>query len=354
MSMTVNEPKSSFNNPQVVILKRGWIDYLKIMILGFLILFLILSFFNARNYESVQKTYYSEEFREISAIYATDNYRKLGLINLNGLILSDSVAGGSNPLAMETVITPGKIWDRIGYLMDNNDIEGAIIKISSPGGMVSASEEIAHYINLLARKMPVYVYSDDILASGAYFAAAPANKIYSHPEAEVGGIGVIYEIPNLESLLENKLGVYMETYKSGRYKDINSPYRSRTGDEKQVIQEMVNETSKDLIKNIAVYRKLPEKAVAELATGQVWRGIKAKELKLTDDTMHLNELIDRVKREMKITGEVVLIEYSPPPVSIFEELVLMARQAVYKQDALTALSDRFINRPAGLYYLYYH
>lgn len=146
-------------------------------------------------------------------------------------------------------------------------------------------------------KKPVYVSMGSMAASGGYYISAPADKIYASPETMTGSLGVIMHGYNYEKLAK-KYGVEFETIKSGPHKDIMSPTREMTGEEREILQNMINNSYDQFVKVIADGRGMTENEVRKIADGRIYDGRQAKENHLIDDFGHLDDVIAAMKTDI--------------------------------------------------------
>ncbi len=124
---------------------------------------------------------------------------------------------------------------------DNAEVKALILRVNTPGGGVVESAEIHDKIVQIQEeaKKPVYVSMAGMAASGGYYISAPADKIFAHPDTMTGSLGVIMQGLNYSELAE-KLGIDFMTIKSGKHKDIMSPTREMTKEEKEIMHSMLN------------------------------------------------------------------------------------------------------------------
>ncbi|MFK4391932.1 protease-4 [Peribacillus frigoritolerans] len=192
--------------------------------------------------------------------------------------------------------------DKLKMAEENDDIKGIILRVNSPGGGVVESAEIHEKIlDIKKVKKPVYVSMGSMAASGGYYISAPADKIYASPETMTGSLGVIMHGYNYEKLAK-KYGVEFETIKSGPHKDIMSPTREMTGEEREILQNMINNSYDQFVKVIADGRGMTEKEVREIADGRIYDGRQAKENHLIDDFGHLDDVIAAMKTDIGKKG----------------------------------------------------
>jgi protease-4 len=157
-----------------------------------------------------------------------------------------------------------------------------LLDIDSPGGSATGSEVLYRAIQRVAEVKPVYAYVRGMGASGGYYLACAASKVYALPTALVGSIGVIYLRPVLEQLL-SKVGVEFSVFKSGEFKDMTGFWRSPTDRESEKFQELINEIFDNFVAVVASGRSLEETAVREIATGEVMTAQRGIGVRLVDE-----------------------------------------------------------------------
>ena len=215
----------------------------------------------------------------------TSGGNKIAVIPLNGPIQSGEASlffGGS-------VITPQLVRNQLERARQDDAVKAVVLQIESPGGVVAACQEIVNEIERM--KKPVVVSMGTVAASGGYFISAKADKIVALPATLTGSIGVISQVPNIKGLYE-KLGIEMEVFTSGKYKDMYAGLRELTPEERELLQEMTDQLYDQFVQLVAESRDLSEDEVRALATGQLYTGGQAKELGLVDELGGLNAAID--------------------------------------------------------------
>lgn len=206
-------------------------------------------------------------------------------------------------------VTPSTFYDQIRQAEKDSRVKAIVLRVDSPGGTVAASEEIASYVKNAHK--PVVVSVGDICASGAYMISSQADKIYAIEGSDVGSIGVILQIPNVQGLLD-KLGITVNTITAGKFKGEGSPYRKLTPEEQKRLQGQVDEVYGQFITIVATGRRLPEAKVRELATGEVWTGVQAKKLGLIDEIGTYPDALAAAAKLGGIEGEPEVITYDRP------------------------------------------
>jgi protease-4 len=210
---------------------------------------------------------------------------KVAVISLSGPIQS----GSSGFLFGSNVITPQQVRSQIERAKNDISVKAVVLQIESPGGSAAASQEILNELGRL--KKPIVVSMGNVVASGGYYISAKADKIVALPATLTGSIGVISEIPNLKGLFD-KLGIEMEVFTGGKHKDMYAGLRELTPEEEAIMQEITDQIYDQFVQAVAEGRKLSVDKVRELATGQLYTGVQAKELGLVDELGGLNEAID--------------------------------------------------------------
>ena len=217
---------------------------------------------------------------------------------------------------------PGLTQDRVAILPVNGIIESErqfvrdltafredpsvrafVMEIRSPGGGVGASQAIHGELERLRREdeRPVVAWIGDVGASGGYYVALPADSIFALPGSITGSIGVIMQFPNAEELFR-KVGVELEVVKSGRLKDIGSPVRELSEEERRVLQELVDDVWNQFVDAVAQGREMDRLLVEELADGRIYSGERALEMGLIDRLGTLQDALDAAG-EMAGLGE---------------------------------------------------
>lgn len=257
----------------------------------------------------------------------------LGAIFFGVLFLGYSLTGGKAAPAL-----PGVRQDRValvkieGVLLlsdevveelrnytEDSSIKAIVIRIDSPGGGVVPSQEMYNAVkNARKEGKKVVVSMGSIAASGGYYIAVAADRIIANPGTLTGSIGVKMEFANIEQLLE-KIGVEGVVVKSGKYKDIGSPFHEMTPQEKKLLQNVLDDVHSQFIKAVVEGRNLPEADVRAVADGRIFTGRQALKLKLVDEIGDLAESIRTAGRLAGIKGEPVVVE-KKKKISLFEFL----------------------------------
>jgi protease-4 len=197
------------------------------------------------------------------------------------------------------LVTSDAAVEEISDYAEDSSIKAIIVRVESPGGGVVASQEIYNAL-MNARKdgKKVVISMGAVAASGGYYIAAAADRIVANPGTLTGSIGVKMEFANLEKLFE-KIGIKGQVVKAGAYKDIGSPFRDMTAEEKQLLQTVIDDVHDQFIEAVAKGRNLPESDVRSIADGRIFTGRQALQLKLVDQ---LGDLEDSIQAAADLAG----------------------------------------------------
>jgi protease-4 len=232
-------------------------------------------------------------------------YEGVAVIHIDAIItgVSDtSLLGGYS-------VTPEYMIDLLQAADADPGVSAILLRIDSPGGTASASQEIAMEVARLEK--PVVASIGDIGASGAYMIASQCDHIVATPSSAVGSIGSVIQIPNYEGLME-KLGIEYTILTSGEFKDTGSPYRSLTETETAMLRAELDMILDAFVADVAEGRGMSEDEVRELATGWVWTGQEALELGLVDSLGNYSDALDVAADEAGIEGDYEVIAYDVP------------------------------------------
>jgi protease-4 len=230
---------------------------------------------------------------------------KIAVIPLSGTITTED-----SSLFSGSTITPELVRDYLTEAEKDRAVKAIVLCIESPGGEIAPCQEILAEIERVKETKPIVVSMGGTAASGGYYISTQADKIVALPTTMTGSIGVISQVINIEGLLE-KLGIQIETFKGGKYKDMYRGFREMTPEEEEIMQGMVDEYYEQFIDVVAEGRELSREEVRSLATGQIYTGTEAKELGLVDELGGLDTAINLAAELAGI--EAPTVEYYQPP-----------------------------------------
>ena len=213
-----------------------------------------------------------------------------------GLMLALAIAGSASDVSglktwnkglgyieiKGTIVDATETVRQLKALEHNSQVKGILIRVDSPGGMTSPSQEIYEEIRRVRDGgMPIIVSMGSLAASGGYYVSAPATKIVANPQTLTGSIGVIMEFPVLKGLMD-KIGVKVEVVKSRVHKDIGSPFRDMTDQDRELLQGVVTDAYDQFVTIVSTERKIPEDSVRAFADGRIMTGRQALAFGLVD------------------------------------------------------------------------
>ena len=198
---------------------------------------------------------------------------KIGVVELKGIITS-----------------PEKAIKELTSFRENRRIAAIVLRIDSPGGAVGASQEIFEEVKRTKQTKPVVASMGSVAASGGYYAALGANKIMASRGTLTGSIGVIIKFANLSEIFK-KIGYKSEVVKSGKMKDIGATNRTMTRQERQLIQDIIDNVHEQFVQAVSENRTLPVEKVRKLADGRIYSGEQALAAGLIDQFGNFNDAV---------------------------------------------------------------
>ncbi len=222
-----------------------------------------------------------------------DSGTKIAIVSIEGIISSE--------LAEKTV----RQLEKYG---EDPTIKAMVLRIDSPGGGVASSQEIYAAVKRLRDDGKLVVASlGSLAASGGYYVACAAERIFANPGTITGSIGVIVQLANVEELLQ-KVGISSTAITSGPFKDSGNPTRPLRPEDRQVFQTLVDDIYQQFVETVAQDRHLPVPQVLQIADGRIYTGRQAKELNLVDELGALQEAVAYVTSVLGIIGKAKVVE----------------------------------------------
>jgi protease-4 len=209
--------------------------------------------------------------------------------------------------------TLARVKSELQKAEDDGRVKAIVLRVDSPGGGVTASDEIYTELVRFKRKqnLPVIASLGDVAASGGYYVACAADLIVAHPTTVTGSIGVILMNLNLEGLL-GKIGVRNETFKAGAHKDLLSPFRGATDEERRIVQTIMDGLHARFIAVVKEGRpKLDAARLAELTDGRIFDATQAVTLGLVDHVGSLGDAIELARRAAGVEEARVVAYHRP-------------------------------------------
>ena len=263
---------------------------------------------------------------------------RIALIYAVGTITS----GVSSESPSGQVVGSDTIVEYLRKARADTSIRAIVLRIDSPGGSAVASDIIWREIMLTRDQKPVIASMSDVAASGGYYIAMPAHAIVAQPATLTGSIGVVMIRFVIDGTLD-KLGLNLETVKSGKYADLFSPVRPFTPDERKKVGELMQATYDSFVEKAAAGRNTTPERIDAIAQGRVWTGKQAKELGLVDELGGLDKALALAKERAKIaaSSEVELVVF-PPKKTLFD----VVSEPLNRSDGSAALTSLLGNQNA--------
>lgn len=225
------------------------------------------------------------------------------------------------------IADPEATIEQLKKFAKDDSVKAIVLRINSPGGGVGPSQEIYEEVRKLRGKKPVVASLGAVAASGGYYIACAAQKIYANPGTITGSIGVIMQFVNVKDLIE-KIGVKGMVVKSGGYKDIGSPLRQMEPEEKRLLQGVIDNVHAQFVDAVAEGRRLDRDRVAGIADGRIFSGDQAKGLGLVDALGNLEDAVAEAGRLAKIEGEPRVVMPPKKKISILDLLKEEAKSII--------------------------
>lgn len=208
----------------------------------------------------------------------------------------DGISGFGHKVALVEITgqieSSGEVVRQLRYYSKQGNVAAVVIRLDSPGGGVAASQEIFEEIGKLRDAGKIVVASmGSVAASGALYIACAVDTVVANPGTLTGSIGVIFQFPVYEGLMD-KVGIRLETVRSGEFKDVGNPGRSITPREEEMLQSVIDDTYEQFVDVVAEGRRLERDSVLGLATGAIFTGQQALDLGLVDVLGNYQDAID--------------------------------------------------------------
>jgi len=264
---------------------------------------------DSEEFASFLKT--GEKFNEKLLSGDRSSSNKIVVIQVKGIITSDDRSWGSD------VANSDRIVGELKQAADDDDVVAVILKLNTPGGEVTAADEIYHQIKKLKKDTgkPVIASMGALAASGGVYVAVASDYIIANKLTTTGSIGVIIQTYNYSELLK-KIGVEAETYTSGPMKDILNGARPRTIEEKKIVKELIHEVYMDFAKNVANGRpkiSLDMIVNTSLGDGRIFSGRQALKKGLVDQLGYFDDAVDKALQMAGINdNDYQVVTYKKP------------------------------------------
>jgi len=238
---------------------------------------------------------------------------KILLTDISGFLSeegqSQTVIIGAPPPRVPLLV---RLREELKKAGEDPDVKALIVRVNSPGGTVTASDIMFKEIDTFKRtaKIPVIAVMMDVAASGGYYVSLAADTIVAHPTTVTGSIGVIMVTLNAEGLMQ-KLGLATATIKSGERKDMGSPFRALTDEERKIFQSVIDGLQGQFVSRLVESRKLPLETATRVADGRVYTAQQALELKLIDRIGYMDDVLRLAHRAIGVDDAKVVVYHRP-------------------------------------------
>lgn len=222
-----------------------------------------------------------------------------------GFLSKNSVA----IVTVEGVIDDSRdVVEALDHVAETDAIRAVVLRVDSPGGGVAPSQEIYDAVLRVRERKPIVASLGGLAASGGYYVASACDQIVANAGTLTGSIGVIMELGNLEELLK-KIGLHGVVVKAGKYKDIGSPLRAMTEEEKRLLEELLQNVHAQFIAAVSKGRALSIEEVRKVADGRIYSGEQARDLRLVDRLGGLRDAVGLAAQRAGIEGKPRWVEF---------------------------------------------
>jgi protease IV len=203
---------------------------------------------------------------------------------------------------------------------DDGSVKALVLRVDSPGGGVAASQEIFDQLMKFRSKgKHIVVSMGAVAASGGYYVACAGDTIFANPGTVTGSIGVIFSFPVIRTLMD-KVGIKLEVVKSGTMKDVGSPAKEMSPEERLMLQSVIDDTYNQFVAVIVDRRKLDLDYVKSLANGSIFTGQQAKANGLVDKIGTLEDAISKAGEMADLGKHPRVIKERPYRRTIIDQL----------------------------------
>jgi protease-4 len=276
---------------------------------------------------------------------------KILVIPIRG-VLADSPRESllrSRPSVVQEVVSHLRKAER------DEDIKALLLKVDSPGGTVTASDLLYHEIMRYKEESGVKVVAAlmGVAASGGYYVSLAADTIVAHPTTITGSVGVIFIKPKVAGLM-GKLGVDVEVDKSGKNKDMGSPFRNSTDEEREIARSLIQGLAGRFLTLVETHRTIEPVGLHDVASARVYLAEEALKLGLVDQVGYLDDAVDRAKMLAELPDDARVVVYRRTEYSddnLYNSNVAFSDGGTLKLVDLGMLES--LNAlPTGFYYLW--
>ena len=238
---------------------------------------------------------------------------KILLLDISGFLSDETPSGtltiGTPPPRVPMLV---RLREELKKAADDPKVRALVVRINSPGGTVTASDIMFRELDAFkrARRIPIVASMMDVAASGGYYVALAADTIVAHPTTVTGSIGVIMISLNAEGLMQ-KVGLAAAAIKSGERKDMGSPFRQLTPEERAIFQSVIDDLHRQFVAKLVERRRIVAATAATLADGRIYTAEQAVGHQLIDRIGYVPDAIDAARRAAGL-DEARVVVYKRP------------------------------------------
>ncbi len=259
-------------------------------------------------------------------VYTPAPFKRIGLVRVSG-----------------TIIESEEYIRQLQSLRLDNSIAGVLLRIDSPGGAVAPSQEIySEVMKFRLVRKPIVVSMSTVAASGGYYIASPASKLFADPGTLTGSIGVIFTLPLFQEL-SKKIGVEFRVLKAGALKDAGSPYRGMSDAEKIFFEDLLKDTHDQFIADVAKARGMNLDSLKRYADGRILTGRQAYAARLIDTLGGYQDALEYLRDLTGLSRSAKVVERKPASSRL--------RDWLGEESAKMFPALHHLMQPAGIYYL---
>ena len=238
---------------------------------------------------------------------------KIVLMDLSGFLSDESTSTLLNLTAPPPrVPLLVRIREELKKATKDDKVKALVIRVNTPGGTVTASDVIYRELELFRREKPIPIVAVmmDVAASGGYYVALAADTIVAHPTSVTGSIGVVMLTFNAEGLMQ-KVGVAATAVKSAERKDMGSPFRAMTPEERAIFQSVIDDLYRQFVVKVVERRKLTEAQARTLADGRVYTAEQARAHGLIDRIGYIPDALELARKAAGVDQARVVVYHRP-------------------------------------------
>ena len=277
-----------------------------------------------------------------------------------GKVLVISIRGtiSDNPKRRFLSTGPSMVQEVVSQLRkaeEDPEVKAVLLKVNSPGGSVTASDILYHEIMAFKQKTKAKVVAAmmNVAASGGYYISLPADYILAHPTSVTGSVGVLFLRPDVAGLMD-KIGIGIEVSKTGRNKDMGSPFRSATTEEKQIIQDLIDQLGERFLDRITEHRNIDPDNLKAISTARIFLADDALRLGMVDRIGYLNDAVSQAKELAELPPDAKIVVYRRTEYP--DDNLYNPTTSHYEGRGLSIVSldlpDSLSSLQAGFYYLW--